>query len=107
MAAIPALISAGVIYASIRMPLSGVILEQRGVKARSLWRTYHWQWDEIEKFELRNRGETPRFRVHLTDGSSKGFLGFFARSPEQEKKGQLLFEALEERLEREHAKRLP
>jgi hypothetical protein len=87
-----------------RMSLSGVILESQGVKARTVWRTYHWTWDEIERFELRDRGEVPRFQIQLRDGTTRGFLGFFARSPAQEAKGQALFEALRNRLETEHAK---
>src|SRR3954454_14306701 len=101
LAIVPALFAVGVIFTSVRMPLSGVVLEQTGVKARGLWRTYRWRWDEIERFELRERGEPPRFRIHLRDGRTKGFSGFFARSPEQEERGQALFKALEKRLEDE------
>lgn len=85
-----------------RMALAGVILEPYGVKARTFWRTYRWNWDEIERFELRKRGEMPRFQIHLTDGHTKGFLGFFARSPNQEARGAALFRAMEQRLETEH-----
>lgn len=86
------------------MTLSGVIFESQGVKARTVWRTYHWAWDEIERFELRDRGEVPRFQIHLRDGTTQGFLGFFARSSTQEARGQALFEALANRLETEHSK---
>lgn len=89
---------------AIRMPLSGVILERDGVKARNIWWTYHWRWNEIERFELRERGETPRFQIHLCDDGTKGFLGFFARSPSQEERGRALFRALERRLEAERGK---
>lgn len=89
---------------SARMALGGVILEPNGVKARNIWRTYHWRWDEIERFELRQRGEVPRFRIHLRDGKVRGFLGFFARSPAQEARGQAFFKALQERLRAEHEK---
>jgi len=84
-----------------RGALGGIVLGADGVKARSTWRTYHWQWDEIEKFELRKKGETPRLRVHLTNGRVHGFLGFYARTQEDEERGQELFAALEARLEKE------
>lgn len=86
---------------SARMALSGVILESRGIKARGTWRTYDWRWEEIEGFELRERGEMPRFRIHLRNGKTLGLRGFFARSSEQEARGQALFRALEARLEAE------
>jgi hypothetical protein len=86
---------------SARAALSGVILESGGVKARGTWRTYYWRWEEIECFELRERGEMPRFRIRLRNGKTPGFRGFFARSPEQEARGQALFRALEARLEAE------
>jgi hypothetical protein len=89
--------------AAARMAVSGIVLESRGVKARTTWWTYHWRWDEIESFELRKRGEGRRFRIHLCDGRVRGFLGFFARSAEQEARGRALFEELEERLKAEHA----
>jgi hypothetical protein len=103
LAIIPALIAVGVIVASIRMPLGGIILERTGVKARSLWWTYRWHWNEIERFELRKRGETPRFRVHLKDGNVRGFLGFFARTPEEEARAKELFQALQDRLQIERS----
>lgn len=100
---LPALASVFSAIVAIRMSLSGVMLLSGGVKARNIWWTYHWQWNEIERFELRERGETPRFRIRLRDGKVKGFLGFFARSSSQEERGQALFRALEKRLEDEHA----
>src|SRR3954463_9200947 len=36
-----------------RSALAGIILEPQGVKARGIWRTYHWRWEEVERFELR------------------------------------------------------
>lgn len=86
-----------------RGALGGIVLSADGVKARSTWRTYHWRWDEIKNFELREKGETPRLRVHLTNGRVHGFLGFYARTKEDEERGQELFAALEERLKREQA----
>lgn len=86
---------------SARMALSGVMIEHEGIKARSAWWTSHWRWEEIERFELRARGELPRFRVHLRDGQVRGFLGFFARSPVQEARSKELFRALEQRLRAE------
>jgi hypothetical protein len=88
----------------VRMPLSGVIFEAQGVKARSVWWTYQWQWDEIERFELRDKGEKPRFRIRLRNGRTKGFVGFFTQSQSEEERGRALFSALEERLEVEQAK---
>jgi hypothetical protein len=88
-----------------RMAICGVIVEGSGIKARSTFRTYRWRWEEIERFELRKRGETPRFRVHMRDGKVRGFLGFFARSSEEEARAQELFEALEDRLQAERSRR--
>jgi hypothetical protein len=88
----------------IRIPLSGVIIEAQGVKARSVWWTYQWRWGEIERFELRDKGEKPRFRIRLRDGRTKGFVGFFTQSQSEEERGRALFKALEERLEVERAK---
>jgi hypothetical protein len=88
----------------VRMPLSGVIFEKRGVKARTVWRTYRWRWYEIESFELREKGEKPRFRVRLRNGQTMGFVGFFTQTDAEEKEGQALFRAVQTRLEAEHAK---
>lgn len=91
---------------SARMALSGVSATAQGVRARSTWWTYSWCWDEVERFELRERGEVPRFRVHLRKGGRvHGFPGFFARSREQEARGRALFRELEKRLEAEHERR--
>jgi hypothetical protein len=87
-----------------RVSMSGIITESWGIKARNTLRTYSWRWDEIDHFELRARGEVPRFRVHLSDGRIQGFLGFFARSTEQEERGQAFFRELAKRLEVEQAK---
>jgi hypothetical protein len=89
-----------------RGALQGVILEPDGIKARGTLRTYQWRWDEIEHFELRERGETPRFRVHLRNGTTKGFLGFFSRTAEQESKARMMLKALDERLKVEQERRL-
>lgn len=86
---------------SARLALSGVILEPRGIKVRSAWWTHHWRWDDIDHFELRERGNIPRLRIHLRNGKIKKAVGFFARSPAQEERCQALFGALEERLEAE------
>lgn len=86
---------------SVRMPLSGVSLEAEGIRVRSAWWTHHWRWDEIDHFELRERGNIPRLRIHLRNGKIKKAVGFFARSPAQEERCQAMFRALEERLETE------
>jgi hypothetical protein len=104
----PAAILQGLPYAILaafiaRGAMNGVIVEPWGVKARTTFRTYRWRWDEIERFELREKGETPRFRVHLRNGRARGFLGFYARTAAEEEKSQALFKALEERLETEQA----
>lgn len=101
LSALAAIFASGVF---IRMPLSGVLFEQQGVKARTVWRTYKWRWNEIECFELREKGEKPRFRIRLRDGRTKGFVGFFTQSQAEEERGQALFRAAESRLEAEHAK---
>lgn len=90
-----------------RGALGGIVLSENGIKARSTWRTYRWRWNEIEKCELRKKGETPRFRVHLVNGRVHGYLGFYARTQEDEERGQELFAALEERLARERARSAP
>jgi hypothetical protein len=102
-ALLPALTAIGVIVASFRMPIGGVILERSGIKARNLLRTYRWQWNEIERFELRERGETPRLRIHLRDGQTKGFPGFFARTPAEEARAKELIQALQDRLQSEQS----
>jgi hypothetical protein len=86
-----------------RGAINGVIVEPWGIKARDTFRTYQWRWEEIERFELRAKGETPRFRVHLRNGEVRAFLGFYARAAEEER-AWTLFRALEERLEAERAK---
>ncbi|MET0557517.1 MAG: hypothetical protein ABW065_02430 [Solirubrobacterales bacterium] len=101
-AALAAVFSVGVF---VRMPLSGVQFEQKGVKARTAWRTYRWLWSEIECFELREKGQRPRFQICLRDGRTKGFVGFFTQSQAEEERAQALFEAAESRLKTEHAKR--
>jgi hypothetical protein len=89
---------------SARLAMSGVMLEPEGIKVRSAWRTHHWGWNEIERFELRERGHIPRLRIHLRNGKIKKAVGFFARSPAQEERCQALFRGLEERLQAEQAK---
>jgi hypothetical protein len=89
--------------ASARWAICGVAIDSSGLKARSTFRTFNWRWDEIERFELRERGETPRFQVHLKNGKVRGFLGFFARSPEEEERARELFQALQTRLRMEQA----
>lgn len=88
----------------VRMPLGEIAFEQQGVKARTVWRTYQWRWSEIESFELREKGERPRFRICLRDGRQKGFVGFFTQSQAEEEFGQALFRAAKDRLEVEHKK---
>lgn len=87
-----------------RGAMSGVVVEENGIKARNIWKTYHWRWDEIDRFELREKGENPRFQVHLRNGQVRGFLGFYARSDEEEARAQHLAESLQVRLERDQAK---
>lgn len=104
-AILPALVAGGLIVVSFRLPLSGVILERTGLKGRNLWWTYRWRWYEIERFELRQRGDTPRFQVHTRDGKVRGFLGFFSRTPEEERRAEELFQALQHRLREEQGQR--
>ena len=87
-----------------RTAICGVIVESSGIRARSTFRTYQWRWAEIRRFELRERGETPRFRVHLQNGQVRGFLGFFARTPAEETRAKELFEAMQARLQAEQLK---
>lgn len=89
---------------AFRIPMSGFVLEADGVRARSVWRNYFWRWDEIDRFELRERGEPRRLKIHLCDGSRYGFSGFFARSTAQEERGRSLLVSLEERLKSEQLK---
>jgi hypothetical protein len=98
LALFPALVALAVIVVSARLPICGVILEQWGVKGRNIWRTYRWQWGEIERFELRDRRDSPRFRIRLCDGRIKGFPGFFAQTPAEEARAKELFQALQDRL---------
>jgi len=97
--------SAILIVFVVRLPLSGMILGPQGIKVRSAWWTNNWCWDEISRFELLERGNSPRLRIHLRNGRIKKAVGFFARSPAQEERCQAMFRALEERLEAEQAKR--
>jgi len=85
----------------LRIPRTGLIVEQQGIKIRSpLW-TYHYPWREVQAFELIERPISPymyRLRVHLRDGSVRKVRGFFARGPAEEEKRRLMLRALEERL---------
>lgn len=87
---------------SIRAAMGGLMLEQSGVKLRTPVWTYRWEWSEVECFELKPRGYTPRLRIHLRSGRVKKVRGgFFAGTPSEEKRCQAFFRALEARLERE------
>lgn len=86
---------------AVRLPLCGLLLEQSGVKLRTLVWTHRWSWGEIDRFELKERGYIPRLRVHLSNGKVKRAPGFLARSTSQEERCQALFKALQERLEAE------
>lgn len=87
-----------------RVPFTGLILDQQGVKIRApLW-TYHYSWHDVQRFELVERPVSPymhRFRVHLRDGRVKKVRGFYARGPAEEERRRLMLEALEERLAHE------
>lgn len=98
-----ALFSSVMIIFALRMPMSGIILRSSGVTLRMAWWTFSWSWNEIDHFELGERGSL-RLRVHLRDGRTKKAKGFFARSSEEEERCHLLFAALNERLEREQAR---
>jgi hypothetical protein len=102
-----ALASLGYVLAAFgfgRLALGGVVLGDR-VRARSFFKTFTWQWEEIKRFELRQRGETPRLRVHLKDGTTRSFLGFFAQTSSEEARADELLEALQVRLQNEQARR--
>lgn len=71
-----------------RMPMTGISLEPGGVRLRTALRTYHWTWDEIERFELKPRGYIPRLRIHLRDGRVKKSRGLFARRRSEEERCQ-------------------
>jgi Bacterial PH domain len=86
--------------------MAGILVESEGIKARKANGTSRWRWDEIERLELRERGERRRLRVHLRNGTTEKLSGFFAWSEKEEVKSQALFRALEERLEGEKAKHL-
>lgn len=104
-ASVFSVVFAFLVIVSVRMARSGVMLAKDGVTGRTTWRTYRWAWEDIERFELRKRGEVPRFQIHLKSGRSYGFRGFFARTPEEEARGAALLKALEERLESEQTRR--
>lgn len=89
-----------------RAAMAGILVESEGIKARKAIGTSRWQWDEIERLELRERGERRRLRVHLRNGTIHKLSGFFAWSEKEECKSQALFRALEGRLEDEKAKHL-
>lgn len=89
---------------SVRMTTQGASLDPQGIKVRGAFRTRLWHWNEIDHLELRKRGSIPRLRIHLSNGEAIKAVGFFARSPAEEERGQALFTALEERLEAERAK---
>jgi PH (Pleckstrin Homology) domain-containing protein len=89
-----------------RAAMAGIIVDSEGIKARKAIRTSRWRWDEIERLELREPGERRRLRVHLRNGTTHKLSGFFAWSEKEEAKSQVLFRALEERLEVEQAKHL-
>jgi len=82
-----------------RAAMTGISLEPGGMRLRTVLRTYHWTWNEIERFELKPRGYIPRLRIHLRDGRVKKSRGFFARRRSEEERCQALFQALVERLE--------
>jgi len=85
---------------SVRATLSGLMLEDEGMRLRTPLRTYRWKWNEIERFDLRPRGYSPRFRIHLRDGRIRKVRGgFFAKQAKEEERLQALFEALAARLE--------
>lgn len=86
----------------VRAAMTGLSLERNGIRLRTMPRTYHLSWDEIDRFELKPRGYPPRFRIHLRDGRVKKARGFSASLPKEEERLQALFRALEVRLETGH-----
>jgi len=90
---------------SIRIPLTGLILEPQGIKVRTpLW-TYQYSWQEVKSFELVERPISPyaqRFRIHLSAGRVRKVRGFFARGSDEEERRQEMMKALEARLAQEH-----
>jgi hypothetical protein len=86
---------------SLRIPTTGLVLEEHGIRLRTAFWTYKWHWDEVRRFELKPRGYIPRFRIHLTDGRIKKAGGFFARRPTEEERSQALVAALTDRLRAE------
>lgn len=89
---------------AVRMPLSGLTLSNEGIQLRSAWWTYRWRWEEVGRFELRDRGNIPRLRIHLRNGKVQKARGFTARKPTEEERCRALFDALEERRQREQAR---
>jgi hypothetical protein len=102
-AAVGVVIFGGVVALSVQTARNGIVLSSRGIKARG-WRTRKWSWEEIDHFELRERGQRPRFLVHLRNGESHGVVGFFGRSEEEEERAQRLHGALAERLRIERSR---
>ena len=86
---------------SLRIPTTGLVLEKDGIRLRTAFWTYRWDWHEIRRFELKPRGNIPRFRIHLCDGQTKKARGFFARGPSEEERSQALVAALVDRLKAE------
>jgi hypothetical protein len=87
-------------FFTLRLAVTGLMVETDGVTLRAALWTYHWGWDEVDHFELKERGYI-RLRIHLRDGRIKKAPGFFARKPTEEQRCQALFAALEDRRERE------
>jgi hypothetical protein len=86
-----------------RGAMVGLLMGERGIKVRTLFRDYCWNWTDIESFELRGTVYTPSLRVHLRNGKTKGVVGLAARTPKEKVRAQEIVSELNRRLALGHA----
>jgi hypothetical protein len=85
-----------------RVAALGFKVEDQGILARTMFRTYRWRWDEIAGFDLRGTVYTPSLRVTLKDGTERGIVGLAARTKGEKERAERIFAELNRRLEIEH-----
>lgn len=82
----------------------GLLVSDSGIKARTLFRTFNWHWNEVKNFSLRGTVYTPSLQVELRDGTSRGIVGLAARTKSEQAKADQLLEELRSRLAIEHSR---